>query len=86
MANGGRPGRGFPLIFLLALLPVAGAEAGVEAHLRTVPVPLFFEANVGQAEAGVQFLARGQRLSAIVGSDDIALTFLGAGRSSFDCE
>ncbi|NPV06488.1 MAG: hypothetical protein HPY83_00820 [Anaerolineae bacterium] len=49
--------------------------AGAESHLRELP--LQFEANRGQAEAGVIFLARGPGYNVLLGTDGALLALAG---------
>src|SRR5436190_77857 len=63
-----------PLAVAAALLagPAAQRESGAPG-LRSASLPLAFERNVGQAPAGVAFVARARRAAVLLGDDGAVL-------------
>jgi YVTN family beta-propeller protein len=67
-----------PWLALICALGVLLAGAGgVDARSVTPPVPLVFEANVGQADSEVRFLARGRGTAAFLTPTAIVLPLAG---------
>jgi len=58
-------------LFLAAVLVAIAAAAASAADRRAIDLPIHFEANDGQAQAGVRYLARGEGMTVFVLSREI---------------
>ena len=81
--------RRFPLISLTAILAVSGIAANVQP-MSPAPdqafgqIPLGFESNVGQTDARVKFLARGNGYTALLTANEAVIQLLKKAPAALD--